>query len=187
MFLENPIRKSNTNRWYVSALFSLMRIVLSFSHFVVVQSLSRVWLFATPWLTAHTLVTAAHQGSLSFTSSQSLLKLMSIEPVVPSNYLIPCYPLLLLSIFSSIRVFSNESTLHIRWSKYWCFSVSLSSESSGLISLRIDFYLFAVQGTLKSLLQHHSSKASIPIKLPKGREYNYFPFYWWEHRCREER
>ena len=117
-------------------------------------------------------------ASLSITNMRSLLKLMSIESVIPSNYLIPCYPLLLLpAIFPSVRVFSNELTFHIRWSKYLCFSVSLSSESSGLISLRIDFYLFAVQGTLKSLLQHHSSKASIPIQLPRGREYNYFPFY----------
>ena len=151
-----------------------MCIVLSLSNFVVFQSLSHVWLFATPW-------TTAHHDTLSFTKSQSLLKLMSIESVMPSNHLILCHPLLLLpSIFPSIRVFSNESALHIRWPKYWHFSVSLSSESSGLISLRIDFYLLAVQGTLTSLLQHHSSKASIPIKLPRGREYNYFPFYWWK-------
>ena len=112
---------------------------------VVVQSLSRVWLFATPW-------TAAHEASLSFTISRSLLKLMSIEWVMPSNQLILCCPLLLLpSIFRSIRVFSNESALHIRWSKYWSFSISLSSEYSGLISFRIDwFYLLAVQGTQES-------------------------------------
>ena len=122
--------------------------------------------------------TAAGQASLSITNSWSPLKLMSIASVMPSNHLIPCYPLLLLpSIFPRVRVFSNKSPLHIRWSKYWCFSISLSSESSGLISLRIDFYLFAVQGTLKSLLQYHSSKASIPIILPRGREYNHFPFY----------
>ena len=109
--------------------------------------------------------TAARQASLSFTSSWTLLRLMSIESVMPSNQLILCCPLLLLpSIFPSIRVFSNESTLHIRWPKYWSFSfnISPSNEYSGLISFRIDcFDLLAVPGTLKSLLQHHSSKASI--------------------------
>jgi len=121
-----------------------------------VQSLSHVRLFVTPW-------TAARQASLSCTISQSLLRLISIESVISSNHLILCHPLLLLpSIFPSIRVFSNESTLHIRWSKYWSFSISLSNEYSGLISFRIDWFdLFAVQGTLKSLLQHHSLKASI--------------------------
>ena len=107
----------------------------------------------------------AHQASLSITSSQSLLKLMSIELVMPSNHLILCHPLLFPpSIFPSIRVFSNESLLCIRWPKCWSFSlnISLSSEHSGLISFRMDWLdLFAVQGTLKSLLQHHSSKASI--------------------------
>ena len=123
---------------------------------VVVQSLSYVRLFATPWI-------AACQASLSFSISWSLFKLMSIESVMPSNHLILCRPLLLLlSVFPSIRVFSNESVLHIRWPKYWSFSISLSQEYSGLISFRIDwFYLLAIQGTLKSLLQHHSSKASI--------------------------
>ena len=123
-----------------------------------VQSLSCVRLFATPW-------TAACQASLSVTNSQSLLKLMSIESVMPSNHLTLCHPLLLLpSIFASIRVFSNDSALHIRWPKYWSlsFSISPSSEYSGLISFRIHWLdLLAVQGTLKSLLQHHSSKASI--------------------------
>ena len=113
---------------------------------------------ATAW-------TAAHQASLSITSSQSLLKLMSIELVRASNHLILCHPLLPLpSIFPSIRVFSNESALHIRWPKYWSFSFSISpsNEYSGLISFRMDWlYLLAVQGTLKSLLQHHISKASI--------------------------
>ena len=113
---------------------------------------------ATPW-------TAARQASLSFTISLSLLKLMSSESVMPSSHLILCRPLLLLpSIISSIRVFSNESVLHIRWPKYWSFSFSISpsSEYSGLISFRMDWLdLLAVQGTLKSLLQHHSSKASI--------------------------
>ena len=103
------------------------------------------------------------QASLSFTISQSLLKLMSIESVMPSNHLILCCSLLLLpSIFPSIRVFSNESALYIRWSKYWSFSISPSGEYLGLISFRIDWFdLLAVQGTLTSLLQHHSSKASI--------------------------
>ena len=107
--------------------------------------------------------TAARQASLSIANSQSLLKFMSIESVVPSNHLILCHPLLLLpSIFRSIRVFSNESVLRIRWPKYWSFSIRPSNEYSGLISFRIDWLdLLAVQGTLKSLLQHHSSKASI--------------------------
>ena len=126
--------------------------------FSLVQSLSRGWLFGTPW-------TIACQASLSITSSQSLPKLMSTELVIPSNHLIFCRPLLLLpSIFPSIRVFSNGSTLHIRWPKYWRFSfnISPSNEYPGLISFRIDcFDLLAVQGTLKRLLQHHSSKASI--------------------------
>ena len=123
-----------------------------------VQSLSCVRLFTTPWA-------AAHQASLSITNSQSLFKLMSIEPVMPSNHLIHCHPCLLLpSIFPSIRVFSNESDLHIRWPKYWgfSFSISPSNEYSGLISFRMDWLdLLVVQGTLKSVLQHHSSKASI--------------------------
>ena len=108
---------------------------------------------------------AAHLASLSFTIFQSLLKLMSIESMMPSNHLILCCPLLLLpTIFPSIRVFSNESVLHIRWSKYWSFSYSISpsNEYSGLISFRMDWLdLLAIQGTPKSLLQHHSSKASI--------------------------
>ena len=122
-----------------------------------VQSLSCVPLFATPW-------TEAHQASLSIANSQSLLKLMSIESVMPSNHLICCPLLLLLSIFPSIRVFSNESVPRIRWPKYWSFSfnTSPSNEHAGLISFRMDYLdLLAVQGTLKSLLQHHSSKASI--------------------------
>ena len=107
--------------------------------------------------------TVARQASLPFTVSQSLLKLMSIESVMQFNCLILCHPLLLLpSIFPSIRVFSNESALHIRWPKYWSFSISPSNEYSGLISLRIDWFdLLAVQGTLRSLLQHHNLKASI--------------------------
>ena len=119
-----------------------------FSQFSSVQSLSRVRLFATPW-------TAAHQASLSITNSQRLLKLMSIELVMPSNHLILCHPLLLLlSIYPSIRVFSSESVLCIRWPKYWSFSFSISppNEYSGLISFRMDWLdLPAVQGTLKSL------------------------------------
>ena len=124
--------------------------------FSSVQSLSRVQFFATPW-------TAARQASLSITNSRSVLKLMSIESVMPCNQLIVCHPLLLLpSIFPSTRVFSTESFLCIRWPKYWSFSISPSSEYSGLISLRIDWFdLLAVQGILRSLLQHHSSKASI--------------------------
>ena len=126
--------------------------------FSSLQSLSHVWLFATSWI-------AAHQASLSITNSWSLLKLMSIKSVIPSNHLILCCLLLLLpSIIPSIRVFSNESVLCIRWPKYWSFSfsVSPSNEYSGLISLRIHWFdLLAVQEILKSLLQHHSSKASI--------------------------
>ena len=114
---------------------------------------------------SETLWTAACQASLSITNSWSLLKLMSIESVMPSNHLILCHPLLLLpSVFPSIKIFSNESALRIRWPKYWSFSfnVSPSKEHSGLISFRVDWLdLLAVQGTLKSLLQHHSSKASI--------------------------
>ena len=126
--------------------------------FSSVQSLSRVRHFATPWITAH-------QASLSLTNSWSLLKLMSVKSVLPSSYLILCCPLLLLPpIPSSIRVFSNESTLRMRWSKYWSlsFSISPSNEHPGLISFRMDWLdLLAVEGTLKCLLQHHSSKASI--------------------------
>ena len=109
-------------------------------------------------------LTAAHQASLSITKSRSLLKLMSIESVMPSNHLILCHLLLPPSIFPSIRVFSSESILHIRWPEYWsfCFSISPSNEYSGLISFRMDWLdLLAVQGTLKSLLQYHSSKESI--------------------------
>ena len=120
--------------------------------------LSRVWLFATPW-------TTTRQASLSITNPQSLPKPMSIESVMTSNHLILCHPLLLLpTIFPSIRVFSNESALCMRWPKYWSFSFSISpsSEHPGLISFRMDWlYLLAVLGTLKSLLQHHNSKASI--------------------------
>jgi len=126
--------------------------------FSSVQLLSHVRLFATPWITAH-------QASLSITNSQSSLKLMSIKLVMPSSHLILCHPLLLLPpIPLSIKVFSNESTLHMRWPKYWSFSFSISpsNEHPGLVSFRMDWLdLLSVQGTLKSLLQHHSSKASI--------------------------
>ena len=105
--------------------------------------------------------TAAHQASLSFTISWSLLKLMSIKLVMPSNRPVLCHPLLLMpSIFPSIRVFSNESALHIRWPRYWSFSISPSNEYSGLISFSIDLFDLAVQWTVKNLLQHHSSKVS---------------------------
>ena len=126
--------------------------------FSSVQSLSYFQLFATPW-------TAARQASLSITSSQSLLKLRSIESMMSSNHLILCCPLLLMSsIFPSIRVFSNGSALHIKWPKYWSFSFSISpsNEYARLISLRSDWFdVLAVQGTRKSLLQHHRSKVSI--------------------------
>ena len=137
-----------------------MHLLVSFHYlesFSSVQLLSRIQLFAKPW-------TAACLASLYVTNSRSLLKLMSIESVMPSNHLILCHPLLPPSIFPSFRVFSNESALCIRWPKYWSFSfnISPSNEFSGLISFRMDWLdLLAVQGTLKSLLQHHSSKASI--------------------------
>ena len=136
-------------------LLTFNSIVVPFSS---VQSLSHIQLFATPWI-------AARQASLSITNSQSLLKPMSIESVIPSSHLILCHPLLLLPpIPPSIRVFSNESTIRMRWPKCWSFSFSISpsNEHPGLISFRMDWLdLLAVQGTLKSLLQHHSSKASI--------------------------
>ena len=139
--------------WLPQSVFSVIRY-----HFSSVQSLSHVQLYATPWI-------IACQASLSITNSQSLLKLMSIELVMPSSHLILCSPLLLLPpIPPSIRVFSNESTLRMRWPKYWSFSFSISpsNEHPGLISFRMDWLdLLVVQGTLKTLLQHHSSKASI--------------------------
>ena len=141
----------------ISPFINSLPTYVKYYHFSSVQSLSHVRLFATPW-------TAACQASLSIANSRSLLKLMSIESVMPSNHLILCHPLLLLpSIFPSIRVFSNESVLRIRYPKYWSFSLSISpsSEHSGLI-FRMDWLdLLAVQGTLKSLFQHHSSKALI--------------------------
>ena len=142
---------------YVFLFYWVTGRALSFFIFSSVQSLSHVWPFATPW-------TAAHQASLSITNSQSLLKLMSIESVMPSNHLILCHFFLLPSIFPSIRVFSNESVLRIRQPMYWSFSFSISpsNEYTGLISFRMYWFdPLAVQGTLRSLLQHHSSKASI--------------------------
>ena len=129
----------------------LLLLLLLLSHF------SLVGLFATPWA-------VACQASLSITNSWNLLKLMTIKLVMPSNHLILCCPLLLPSIFSSIRVFSDESVLHIRWPEYWSFSFSISpsNEYSGLMSFRMDWFdLLGVHGTLKSLLQYHSSKASL--------------------------
>ena len=136
----------------------MLQRCLVYKKLLLLFSRCHIQLLVTPW-------TAAHQASLSFTISWSLLKLMSIRSVMPSNHLFLCHSLLLLpSIFPSIRVFINESALHIRWPKYWSFnfSISPSNEYSGLISFRIDWFdLLAVQGTLKSLLQYYSSKASI--------------------------
>ena len=155
--------------FYIAGYFRILNILLCaiqedlaghLSHIflVVVQWLSRVRFFVTPW-------TAAHQASLSITNSRSSLKLMSIESVMPSSHLILCRPLLLLpAIRPSIRVFSIESTLHMRWPRDWSFSFSISpsNEHPGLVSFRMDWLdLLAVQGILKSLLQHHNSKASI--------------------------
>ena len=150
------------NKWLRFHQGTILRIrsiwISSIRKLIHFNSLSHVWLFATPW-------NVAHQASLSITNFQSLLKLMSIELVMPSNHFILYCPLLLLpSTFPSIRVFSNESVLHIRWPKFWSFrfSISPSNEYSGLISFRIDWFdLLAIQGTLKSLLRHHGSKASI--------------------------
>ena len=151
-------------RWPYLVIMSLQMVKWRWGHsvhFTSVQSLSCVRLLATPW-------TATHQASLSITNSRSLLKLMSIELVMPSNYLILyCPPLLTPSIFPSVRVFSSESVLSIRWPKYWSFSfnISPSNEYSGLISFRMDWLdLLAAQGTLKSL-QYHSSKASVFLVL----------------------
>ena len=138
-----------------SSFFLCFKLGVQFSS---VQSLSHVWLFVIPWITAR-------QASLSINNSRSFLKLMSIKSVMPSSHLILCRPLLLLPpVPPSIRVFSNESTLHMRWPKYWSFSFSISpsNEHPGLISFRMDWLdLLAVQGTLMSLLKHHSSRASI--------------------------
>ena len=142
----------------VSSVQQKDSVIHIYTCFSSVQSLSHVRLFVTPW-------TAARQVSLSIASSQSLLRLMPIELMMPSHHLILCHPLLFPpSIFPSIRVFSNESALHTRWPKYWSFNfnISPSNEHPGLISFRMDWLdLLAVQGTLESLLQHHSSKAAI--------------------------
>ena len=149
---------SESQQSSISSVAQSWKVCLGLLPFSSVQLLSQVQLFATPW-------TAACQASLSITNSWSSPKPMSIESVMPSNHLILCRPLLLLpSIFPSIRVFSNESALCIRWPKYWNFSftISPSNEHPGLISFRMDWWdLLGVQGTLRSLLQHHSSKASI--------------------------
>ena len=154
----NQGHKTSTFRINLQKGIKIGKCATDYVYYYSVQLLSRVQLFATPW-------TAACQASLSITNSRSLLKLMSIESVMPSNHLILCRPLLLLpSIFPSIRVFSNESVHCIRWPKYWSFSfiISPSNEYLGLISFRMDWLdLLAVQGTLKSLLQYHGSKASI--------------------------
>ena len=156
---KNRSTESSSNCWTTQCWATKMVVVFKLPSLGVVSSvqlLSRVWFFAIPWI-------AARQASLSVINSQSLLKLMSIESVMPSNHLILCRPLiLLLPIPPSIRVFSNESTLHMRQPKYWSFSFSISpsNEHPGLISFRMDWLdLLAVQGTLKSLPQHHSSKA----------------------------
>ena len=150
--------KPENRQWYNPEFIQASHVYLCKRVFSSVQSLSHVQLFATPWITAH-------QASLSITISWSSLKLMSIESVMPSSHLILCCPLLLLPPNPpSIRVFSNESTLRMRWPKYWSFSLSIipSKEHPGLISFRMDWLdLLAVQGTLRSLLRHHSSKASI--------------------------
>ena len=154
-----PVTSYEKSKWTYGPCGVSFRVSLSIRKkvFSSSQSLSHVQLFATPW-------TAARQASLFITNSWSLLKLMSIESKKPSNHLILCYPLLLPTIFPSIRVFSNEWVLHIKWPKYWSFSFSISpsNEYSGFISFRIDWFdLLAVQGTLMSLLEHHSLKASI--------------------------
>jgi len=158
IFKKAPVCILHNCFFFLEEFFTLkttFSLIMSFSS---VQSLSCVRLFATPW-------TTAYQASLSFTNCHSLPKAMSTESVMPSNYLILFCPLLLLtSIFPSITVFSNESALRIRWPKYWSlsFNISLSNEHPGLICFRMDWLdLLAVQGTRKSLLQHHSSKASI--------------------------
>ena len=164
MSFDRWTHKEDVVRIYSGILLTHKKEWISFAatgmdvQFSSVQSHSHVWLFVIPW-------TAAHQASLSITNLQGLLKFMSVKSVMPSKHLILHCPLLLLPlIFPSIRVFSKESVLRIRWPKYWSFSLSISpsNDYSGMISFRIDLFdILAVQGTLKSLLQHHSSKASI--------------------------
>ena len=158
MWTSDQIRSDQSlSCFYMQSHFLFLCTIAYISQFSWVQSLNHVWHLATPWI-------AAHQASLSITNSWSLLRLMFIESVMPSNYLVLCHPFLLPSIFLSIRAFSNDSVFHIRWPKYWhfSFSISPSNEYSVLISFRMDWLdLLAVQETLKSLLQHHSSKASI--------------------------
>ena len=176
MLSPNPPKILSFSPWSVIKKVSLILLAArrwTTITVVVVQSLRRVWLFATPW-------TAAHQAYLSFTISQSLFKLMSIEAVMPSNHLVLCCPLLLPSIFPSSRVFSNAFAPHIRCPKFWSFSISTSNEYSGLTSFRTDLSdLLAVQGSLKSLLQHHSSKSinSSAVSL-LYRLYDYSVFEW---------
>ena len=165
IFSQTTLKYEISSSASISHVSQVLKLVICVHHhtlawvqFSSVQSLSRVWLFAIPW-------TAAHQVSLSITSAWTRVKLMSITSVMPSNHLILCYPLLLSSIFPSIRVFSSgELALCIRLPKYWSFSfnISPSNEHPGLISFRMDWLdLLVFQGTLKSLLQHHSSKASV--------------------------
>ena len=156
LYFETYFKICLIARSYIQIL-SVVKINFLFSCFSSGQSLSYIWLFVTPWI-------AARQAFMSITNSRRLTKLMSIELVMPSNHLILCHPLLLPSIFPSTRVFSNESALHIRWPEYWSFSFSISpsNEHPGLISFRMDWLdLLVVQGTLKSLLQHHSSEAPV--------------------------
>ena len=159
MWTSDQIRSDQSlSCFYMQSHFLFLCTIAYISQFSWVQSLNHVWHLATPWI-------AAHQASLSITNSWSSLKLMSIKSVMPSSHLILCHPLLLLPpIPSSIRVCSNESILRMRWPKYWSFSFSISpsKEHPGLISFRMDWLdLLAVQGALKSLLQHHISKASV--------------------------
>ena len=159
-----------------------MEILFMCVQFSSVQSLSRVWLFMTPWI-------AECQASMCITNSRSSLRLTSIESVMPSSHLILCRPFLLLPpIPPSIRVFSNESTLHMRWPNYWSFSFSIipSKEMPGLISFRMDWLdLLAVQGTLKSLLQHHSSNASKEVTIKTQRPRNLQDTVWkiWHYKA----
>ena len=163
--------------WNLVAVIMVILVLILHNQalFSSVQSLSCVWLFAIPWITAH-------QASLSITNSRSPPKPMSIELKMPFNHLILCHPLLLLpSVFPSVGVFSNESALCIRWPKYWSFSFSISpsNEHSGLISFIINlFALFAVQGTLKNIFQHHSSKASILQHSTFCMNQLSYPHYW---------